>query len=200
MKTPFFQITTTTVLMGMVYALSGCAGYQLGSTKPEIYSGVEKLHIPPFTNGTLEPRLSSLVTNAVLKKVQVDGTYRVSNRKNCDAVLVGRIKNVQKRQLRAVRFDTLRSQELSVTIFIEWHLEDPNTGQKLGVSVPEGNGDSKKIQRKANGEVIRGRHGVVSGTTIQFVDGNFQVSERNAISLAAIDAATKLVSQLADGW
>lgn len=186
--------------MGMVYALSGCAGYQLGSIKPEMYSGVERLHIPPFTNATLEPRLSSLVTNSVLKQIQVDGTYQVSNRKNCDAVLVGRIRNVQKRQLRAVRFDTLRSQELSVTIYIEWHLEDPNTGRKIGITEPEGNGNSKKIQRKAAGEIIAARQGIVTGTTIQFVDGNFQISERNALSLAALDAATKLVSQLADGW
>lgn len=186
--------------MGMVYALSGCAEYQLGSIKPEIYSGVERIHIPPFTNGTLEPRLSSLVTNAVLKQIHVDGTYQVSSRKNCDAVLVGRIRDVQKRQLRAVRFDTLRSQELSVTIYIEWHLEEPNTGNRLGDSQPEEDGNSKKIQKKANGEVIRARHGVVTGTTIQFVAKDFQISERSALSLAASDAALKLVSQLADGW
>lgn len=200
MKIPFFRIATTSIVLGMVYALSGCAGYQLGSIKPEIYSGVERLHIPTFSNDTLEPRLSSLVTNAVLKKIHVDGSYRVVSRKNCDAVLVGRIKDVRKRQLRAVRNDTLRSQELSVTIYIEWHLEDPNTGKKLSFSVPEGDENSKKIQRKADGEVIRGRHGLVTGTTIQFVDGSFQVGERNALSVAAIDAASKLVSQLADGW
>jgi len=199
MKSPFFQIASASILIGMVYALTGCAGYQLGSTKPKIYSGIEKLHVPPFKNGTLEPRLSSLATNAVLKQLQMDGTYQISSRGNCDAVLVGRIRDVRKTQLRAVRLDTLRSRELSVTIYIDWHLEDPNSGEKLGLS-PAIKDDGVKSATKSNGELLYARQGVVRGTTLQVVSGNFQVDERNALSLAAQDAATKLVSQLSNGW
>ena len=49
-------------------ALIGCAGYQLGDVKPSAYEGINNLHVPIFRNKTLEPRLSSLVTNAVLKE------------------------------------------------------------------------------------------------------------------------------------
>ena len=74
----FFQILITTTLGG--FLLSGCAGYQLGDAKPSPYAEIEKIHVPPFKNLTLEPRLSSLVTNAVLQELQSDGTYQVATR------------------------------------------------------------------------------------------------------------------------
>ena len=180
-----------------VTLLTGCAGYQLGEVKPSIYSGVNNLHVHLFENKTLEPRLASLVTNAVLKEVQADGTYKVSSRANCDAVLVGTIRKIQKTQLRSVRTDTLRSEELRIYLYVDWRLEDPNTGEDLNKRVIAGEGPKDKnrgddVYRVANQQVV--------GETIQFVDRSFQVGERNAYSVAAQDAATKLVSALANGW
>ena len=63
-----FLATITAVM------LSGCAGYQLGEVKPSVYAGINNLSVPIFRNDTLEPRLSSLVTNAVIKEIQADGT------------------------------------------------------------------------------------------------------------------------------
>lgn len=177
----------------------GCAGYQLGEVKPSALAGIDRLHVPPFKNSTLEPRLSSLVTNAVLKELQADGTYEISNRRNCDAVLVGEIVKINKSQLRAVRNDTLQSQELSVYLYIEYHLEDPSTGQRI-----DSTATTSKFGRddKAGGNegVYLSRQGAVTGRAIQFVDPSFQVGERNAFSVAAQDAAAALVAQIADGW
>jgi len=200
MKNLLFRLASAFAVVGLVGALHGCAGYQLGSVKPEIYSGIEKIHVPPFKNLTLEPRLSSLVTNAVLKKLQADGTYRISDRRNCDAVLVGTIRDVDRRQLRSARLDTLRSRQLNLYLFVDWHLEDPASGEQLGYATSK---DKAGAQRGRNGvgkDSHNGRPGTVIGTTIQFVDSNFQLAERNALAVAALDAASKLVSQLADGW
>ncbi|NRB74070.1 MAG: hypothetical protein HRU46_06905 [Verrucomicrobiales bacterium] len=178
--------------------LSGCAGYELGDVKPSVYAGINNLHVPIFKNDTLEPRLSSLVTNAVTKEIQADGTYRISNRRNSDAVLVGKITQIRKTQLRAARTDTLESQELRMQLYVEFHLEDPNTGEIIRSTIPEAEGSKDK--RVENDPAILAPQGRVIGTTIQFVDPSFQVGERNALSVAAQDAASKLVGQLANGW
>jgi hypothetical protein len=189
--------------------LSGCAGYQLGEVKPGTYKGIEKIHVPPFKNLTLEPRLSSLVTNAVLIELQGDGTYQVATRENCDAVLVGTIREIRKRQLRAVRTDTLRSRELSLFLYVDFHLEDPKTGHRIGERGDDENGDGTyddvieeaPADGKMGEEVVYGaRQGLVIGETIQFVDASYQVGERSALAVVSENVADKLVSQLANGW
>lgn len=186
-------------LAGLLCLLSGCAGYQLGDVKPSSLAGIDRLHIPPFKNSTLEPRLSSLVTNAVLKQIHLDGTYRVTKRSDCDAILVGEIVRIRKTQLRAVRDDTLTSQELGVNLQVDYHLEDPHTGERItSTTVPSKFGPGDKATD--NEDVYRVRFGSVTGKTIQYVDPSFQVGERNALSMAAEDVAAKLVSQIANAW
>jgi hypothetical protein len=174
----------------------GCAGYQLGSVKPSVYQDIQRIHVPTFENATLEPRVSSIVTNAVIKELQKDGTYQISNKASADAVLRGKIRRIERRQLRSAQDDTLRTTEMSLFIIIEWALIDPSTGQKLDYSEAR-LGD--QTARDASSQ-LRVRPGRVIGRTIQFIDPNFQLSERNAIPIAAEDAAQALVSQLTDGW
>ncbi|MEM1442393.1 MAG: LptE family protein [Verrucomicrobiota bacterium] len=181
--------------------VTGCAGYRLGDVKPSAYQGIDNLHVPIFRNDTLEPRLSSLVTNAVLKELHVDGTYKVTSRSNADAILVGRITEIRKNQLRSQRFDTLRSQELQVTLFVEFHLEDPGTGKKIyDTSIRRAVPIGKEKTVSAEDKAILARQGRVSGQTIQIVDNSFQIAEREAFSVAAQDLAAKLVSYIANGF
>jgi hypothetical protein len=199
-----FRFLSTACFLLAATLFGGCAGYQLGDVKPGVYADISKIHVPPFKNLTLEPRLSSLVTNAVITELQADGTYQVSTRGSADAVLVGTIRRIEKRQLRAVRTDTLRSQELSLFLYVEFHLEDPDTGTRID-GLPDRGSDSDASAAAAaaggpSGDVAGARQGLVIGDTIQFVDPNFQVGERNALAVVAEDAADKLVSYLANGW
>jgi len=198
MKSPILLV----IAAGLTAQLfTGCAGYQLGEVKPGVYKDIEKLHVPPFKNLTLEPRFSSLLTNAILAELQSDGTYEVSSRANADAVLVGEIRQIEKRQLRAVRTDTLRSRELNLYLIVDFHLEDPQTGARIGDRVARGDIEVPADDKVGTEEEIIGaRQGRVVGETIQFVDPSFQVGERNALSFVAEDLADKLVSQLANGW
>ena len=191
-----FSALALSLLIGLF--TSGCQ-YELGDVKPSYYAGINNIHVPIFKNHTLEPRLSSLVTNAVLKEIQADSTYTVTKRSSCDAVLVGNIREVKKRQLRSNPNDTLESQELILFLYIDFHLEDPNTGRRIESTAVEGDsyGKSKQIEGE---EVIKAGQGRVIGETIQFVDPSYQVGERNALSLAAQDIATELVYQLSNGW
>ncbi len=198
MKSRFFRMCPLLALF-----FTGCAGYQLGDVKPSIYENIDSLHVPTFTNLTLEPRLASLVTNAVITELQSDGTYKVATKGNCDAVLVGTIREIKKRQLRAVRTDTLRSQELSLFLYVEFHLENPTTGARI-----DGQTDARNLRRLGQvadkdtegSELTGARQGLVIGETIQFVDQSYQVGERSALAVAAEDVADKMVAQLANGW
>ncbi len=188
---------TAVLLAGLtVLVLSGCAGYQVGSVKPTLYQGINNLYVPTFGNDTLEPRASVLVTNAVIKQLQMDGTYAVTSKANADAELRGTIERIERRQLRAVRTDTLRSTELLLYIVVKWSLHDPATGKKLDYSekrdLDETNYDDTSGLRIVPGRIV--------GQTIVFLDPNFQISERGALPAAAQDLAEKLVSRISEGF
>lgn len=189
----------TTLPLFLFFALlfSGCAGYQLGAVKPSAYEKIDRVFVPPFKNNTLEPRISSLVTNAVLKQMQADGTYQVSTRSRCDAILEGTIERIHKYQLRGLRTDTIRSQELGLYIYIKWRLIDPDTGKEI-VRTCDPDKDPDTVIY--GDESITLNPGSVVGDTIQFVDASFQVGERNALAVAAEDAAKKLIDQMSEGW
>lgn len=197
MNRPFFTLLLTCFTL---VGLTGCAGYQLGDVKPSSYAGINNLHVPIFKNLTLEPRLSSLVTNAVLKELHVDGTYKITNRSNADAVLVGKIRDISKSQLRSQRFDTLSSQELRLRLYVEFHLEDPITGKVIRNTSAGEAAEYGKDKTTNPEEVVLASQAYVVGETIQYVDPSFQVAERSAFSVAAQDAAEKLVSRLANGF
>ncbi|MDF1811412.1 MAG: LptE family protein [Verrucomicrobiales bacterium] len=179
----------------LLVCFAGCAGYQLGAVKPSAFAEIDNIFVPPFKNKTLEPRISSLVTNAVLKQIQMDGTYKVSRERNADAILRGTIEEINKTQLRGVRTDTLRSQELGLFLHVTWYLEDPATGERILAR-----NDCGCEEVKFGSEVIQSAMGSVVGDTIQSVDASYQVGERNAIAVAAEDAAKKLVDQISEGW
>lgn len=177
-------------------SLSGCAGYQMGSVKPQAYSHIQTISVPTFENRTLEPRVSVLVTNAVIKQIQMDGTYKVSTTPNADAELRGVISRIERRQLRSARTDTFTSTELQSYLVIRWALYDPTTGEKLDYSQAR-DVDENNVEGTSG---LKIRPGQNIGRTIVFLDPNFQTSERGAIPVAAQKAAEQLVSQLSEGW
>jgi outer membrane lipopolysaccharide assembly protein LptE/RlpB len=154
--------------------LPGCAGYQLGGTKPQRLSHIVKLHVPTFENETLEPRLAVLVTNAVIKQIQAGGAYEIVSADEADAVLRGRIDNVDRSQWRSVRTNTLRTRELLVRLRTAYKIVDG-----AGTTV---------------------HNGRVNSESYVVLDPNFQTSERQAISEAAERMALTLVNEISDGW
>lgn len=154
--------------------LPGCAGYQLGGTKPQRLSHITKLHVPTFENDTLEPRLAVLVTNAVIKQIQAGGAYEIVNADEADAVLKGRIDMVDRSQFRAVRTNTLRTSQLLVRLRTSYKIVDGS-----GSTVHNGRVNSESYLALAS---------------------NFQVSERQAFSEAAERMAVTLVNEISDGW
>ena len=61
----------------VLFSLSGCTGYRLGSTLP---ADIKTIYVPTFVNKCGEPNLEGTATQAVLEELQKDGTLRIANR------------------------------------------------------------------------------------------------------------------------
>jgi len=154
---------------------SGCAGYHLGPAKPAALSQIHSLAVPTFRNSTLVPRIEVLVTGTVIKQLQQDGTYRIANEANADAILKGEIVRVGRSPARSVRGNVLSTTEFNLTVQVNYTLVGRD-GKPLGTA------------------------GSAAGSTSFFVGTDVSTDERQALPLAAEELAGHLVSQLSEGW
>lgn len=161
-------------MLGLI--LSSCAGYHLGGTKPPSLAGVKSISVPMFVNGTLHPRAEAIATSAVTDALVQDGTYKISEAGNADAVLEGKILNIDYSTLRSSRIDSLRAEELTNTVRIDWVLRDAK--------------DPTRILASGRNE----------GYSSFFVDSNLQTARQNALPDAMQRAARGIVSTLASGY
>lgn len=157
-------------------ALTSCAGYRLGGSKPPSLASVKSISVPMFANGTLEPRAEALATSAVAAAIVEDGTYRLADRGSADAVLEGKLNSIKYSTLRSSRRDSLLAEELTNEIRIDWVLRDASDPTKVLAS------------------------GESNGHSSFFVDSNLQTARRNALPDAMGRAARNLVSRLSSGY
>lgn len=163
-------------LIATVAALfSSCAGYRIGPIKPEALANVQTLAIPLVKNDTLEPRVAPLVTNAIVSQMQQDGSYKLADLNTADAVLNGRIVDIERRQLRSARDNQLRSRELNLRIQFDYEIID-----------------------QASRAVLK--RGTIYSDTNVFVTSNYQTAERQAIPEASRQLAIDLISQISEGY
>jgi hypothetical protein len=155
--------------------LSGCAGYHLGPATPAYLREIHSIAVPTFRNATLVPRIEVLVTGTVIKQFQQDGTFRISNEDNADAILKGEIIGVGRSPARSVRGNVLATTEFNLSLRVRYSL----VGR-----------DGKTIAGPSE----------VAGTTSFFVGADVSTDERQALPLAAEELAGHLVSQLSEGW
>jgi hypothetical protein len=157
------------------FLLAGCAGYHLGPAKPAYMKDVHTLAVPVFRSNALEPRLEGIITDIVIKQLQQDGTYKIENQDDADAVLNCTIDKVQRTPDRSVTGNILLTQEFDLQISIRYQLVERSTGRVL---------DS----------------GHTSGSTSFFVSADVQQDEQQAIPIAAQKLAVQLTSQLSEGF
>jgi hypothetical protein len=151
-----------------------CAGYQLGVDRPAVMEGVRTLAVPVFRNDSSIPRSSVIITNRVIRQLQIDGSYRIVDGSQADAILRGTIRTVRRFQLRSEKANPLRTLEQEVRLVIDYSVET------------------------RSGAVLT--TGTVEGATSTYLDVNFQRSEYQALDDAAARLAEDLVSRLAEGW
>jgi hypothetical protein len=157
------------------FCLTGCLGYTIGPVKPGYLSDVHTIAVPTFKNDTLIPRIEVLVTDSVIKQFQQDGTFKIGNESNADAVLKAEISRVSRSPARSLRENVLSTTEFNLVMRLKYRL----VGR-----------DGKTI----------GPPGEVQGTTSFFRGSDVVTDERQALPLATEELATHLVSQLSEGW
>jgi outer membrane lipopolysaccharide assembly protein LptE/RlpB len=158
----------------LAYLFGGCAGYHVGPATPAHLRQIHSIAVPTFGNTTLVPRIEVLVTSTVIKQFQQDGTFRIVNQDQADAVLKGEIVAVGRSPARSVRGNVLATTEFNLTMAVKYTL----VGRDGKVLAP----------------------GQVSGATSFFVGSDVSTDERQALPLAAEELARHLVSQLSEGW
>jgi Lipopolysaccharide-assembly len=156
-------------------SLSGCLGYHIGPAKPYYLRDIHTIAIPTFVNKTLIPRVEVLVTGTVIKQFQQDGSFKIGNGDSADATLKGEIIRISRSPARSVRGNVLATSEFNLSMRVRYRLVGPD-GKSLGPS----------------GEVV--------GTTSFFVGTDVTTDERQALPLATEELASRLVTQLSEGW
>jgi hypothetical protein len=156
-------------------ALSGCLGYHVGPVKPYYLRDIHSISVPTFKNRTLVPRIEVLVTDTVIKQLQQDGTFRITGDDKADATLNGEVYRVIRTPARSVRGNVLATTEFNLGLSVRYSL----TGR---------NGEALAPSSEAY------------GSTSFFVSSDVTTDERQALPLATEDLATRLVSQLSEGW
>jgi Lipopolysaccharide-assembly len=164
-------LTFLTGLLGLL--LSGCAGYQLGPTNGQI-AGSRSVQINPFTNKTLEPRLSAYLINSLRKNLQQDGTYQLNTHDEGDIVISGVITSFVRNELSFQPSDviTVEDYELKMTAQVT-------------------------ARERSTGRIIFDKP--VIGRTSVRVGNDLTSAERQAIPLLTDDLAKKATALLVDG-
>jgi outer membrane lipopolysaccharide assembly protein LptE/RlpB len=157
------------------FVLGGCLGYHIGPVKPYYLRDVHTIAVPTFENKTLLPHIEVLVTDTVIKQLQQDGTFQIARGGDADATLKAEITRIDRVPTRAVRGNVLRTTEFNLSMHVKYTLVAPD-GTNLAPTA----------------ETV--------GTTSFFVSADVTTDERQALPLATEDLATRLVTQLSEGW
>jgi Lipopolysaccharide-assembly len=166
------------------FALGGCLGYHIGPVKPYYLRDVHTIAVPTFTNRTLVPRIEVLVTDTVIKQLQQDGTYQITNGDKADATLTGEIYRITRAPARSVQGNVLLTTEFSLVLVVRYSVAGRD-GKPL---VPP------------NDAIGSTTFFVSSAATQNITSGDVTSDERQALPLATEDLASRLVTQISEGW
>lgn len=153
--------------------VTGCVGYRLG---PVLKADYKSVAVPMFRNKTLHPQLEAQITNAIIKRLQADGTLRVESQPNADIVVTGVIVKFDRDELRSVREDTGVAREYRINITAEIEARDTRTG--------------KLVIEKTT----------VTGRGETFIGSDLQSAELQVLPLVADDMARQVVGMLTESW
>ena len=157
------------ILVVALISVCGCMGYKAGTLLP---GHVKTVSVPIFKNSSGEPNIEATATNAVINKINIDGTLKVVE-EEADSLLTCKIIGFRRRPL---RYGSGRPDEYRVIVTAEATFTDLTQNQPFW--------SQKKI----------------TGRTDFLVQGNLPASEREAIPDALDDLARNIVEQVVEGW
>jgi Lipopolysaccharide-assembly len=160
-------------------------GYQVGPVKPTKMLNIRRICVKNFKNETLEPRMEAMLASAIIKQLQLDGTYQVTDESHADAILQGALTRIDRVPSRVVRGNVLQSSEYRLTLTGNYRLTTARTGTVL---------DERPVTGTADFFVSAGS----SGSDLLTADS--ARDERQAMPLAVENLATRISSHISEGW
>lgn len=169
-------LTAIAALVSLV-VLSSCAGYQLGNIPYAEMKGVKKIYVPIVKNETYEPGIETMVTNAIIRRIESDGTYQTGRLREADATLEVTLTDFKRDSLRRARQNSLVTEEYDLNLEATATLTNLRTGRKLF--------DKEEV---------------IGDTSIYVNEYRMQENERQAMPLAAQALAYEIVRRITEGW
>ena len=109
-----------------VAASSGC-GY---SMKRPFSTDIQSIHVEMFQSKEFRRELEFRLTEAIVKRIEMDTPYRIAPRRTADALMTGEILSVDNRTF-GDDFDTNLPREIGSTIVVRFRVQDMRTGEIL---------------------------------------------------------------------
>lgn len=160
------------LLAGILLSLAGCA-YHVGPVRPVTHRSVA---VPMFKNQTLKPQLQAQVTNAIIKRLQADGTLRLEWEQDAEVVVTGTITRYGRTVQRWHRIDVEKPREYRLELEAVVEARDRATGKVL---LPPT---------------------TLTGKADAFIGSDLQSAEQQALPLMADDLARQVVGLLVERW
>jgi hypothetical protein len=153
--------------------LFGCAGYHVG---PVTKTSFHSIAVPMFRNETLRPQLEAQISNAIIRRLQQDGSLQIQSQPRADAVLIGTVVRYDRIALRSLHTDTGVPREYRISIAVRVEARDRRTGETVLKSTE-----------------IEGKSDVLIGE-------DQQSAEMQALPLLADDIAKRVAGLLVESW
>ncbi|MEM6821711.1 MAG: LPS assembly lipoprotein LptE [Verrucomicrobiota bacterium] len=161
----------------MIFLAAGCSGYRLGNVPYEEMKGVKKIYVPIVKNETYEAGIQTMVTNAILRRLDQDGTYQSGRLAESDATLEITLTDYKRDSRRRARSNSLVTEEYDLVLEAKATLLNHRTGRKLFEDLV-----------------------IIGDTSIYVQENRLQEGERQALPLAAQALAYEIVRNITEGW
>src|SRR3982750_128072 len=109
------RISGGILLLACALGGGGCAGYHLGSTDG-VPEGYRTVVVTPFTNRTLEPRMSDDATFALRKEIQRDGTFRLATASTANVEITGELIRYERFEISFLANDTSTARDYRINL------------------------------------------------------------------------------------
>ena len=115
------------VLLTVVAAASSGCGY---SAKRPFSTDIQSIHVEMFQSKEFRRELEFRLTEAIVKRIEMDTPYRIAPRRTADALMTGEILSVDNRTF-GDDFDSDLPREIGSTIVVRFRVQDMRTGEIL---------------------------------------------------------------------
>lgn len=117
------------VVVMLASTLSVLAGCSYSTARP-FRTDIQTIHVEMFQSKEFRRELEMRLTEAIVKRMEMDTPYRVAPRRTADALLTGEILAVENRTF-GDDFDLDLPREIGSTVVVRFRLQNMRTGEIL---------------------------------------------------------------------